>query len=90
MQEFIIEEGEYDFIQRKPKEQYCYISNHDNSLRRIAFPVIGYNGLEIKGNNVLNLFSWSDDAFSNRNSVNVSISVYPLIGGYHCTVRRLL
>lgn len=70
----IIEEGEYDFYTEKAYEQYCYISNHDNSLRRIAFPVIGYNGLEIKGNNAKFYFHGLMMPFLIENSVNVSIS----------------
>ena len=44
----IIEKGTYHFYPEKAYEQYCFITNHDNSLRRIAFPIKDFDGLTIE------------------------------------------
>jgi len=43
----VIEKGTYHFYPEKAYEQYCFITNHDNSLRRIAFPINDFDGLTI-------------------------------------------
>lgn len=44
-----IEPGEYHFYPEKAHEQYCYVPNHDNSLKRVAIPLIQHKNLNIKG-----------------------------------------
>ena len=41
--------GRYDFWPDRATEQYCFISNNDEGLKRIAFPLDGLENLEIDG-----------------------------------------
>jgi hypothetical protein len=41
--------GRYDFWPDRATERYCFISNNDEGLKRIAFPLEGMENLEIDG-----------------------------------------
>ena len=41
--------GRYDFWPEQAEEKYLFISNNDEGLKRIAFPLTGLKGLEIDG-----------------------------------------
>jgi hypothetical protein len=41
--------GRYDFWPDRAAEKYLYISNNDEGLKRIAFPLLGIEDLEIDG-----------------------------------------
>jgi len=41
--------GRYDFWPDRATERYCFISNNDEGLKRIAFPLDGMQNLEIDG-----------------------------------------
>lgn len=41
--------GRYDFHPERASEQYLFVSNNDEGLKRIAFPLTGLEGLEIDG-----------------------------------------
>ncbi|MCX7009564.1 MAG: right-handed parallel beta-helix repeat-containing protein [Kiritimatiellaeota bacterium] len=41
--------GRYDFWPDLAQEKYCYISNNDEGLKRIAFPLLDIENLEIDG-----------------------------------------
>ena len=43
----IIPKGTYNFYPDKAFEAYVHISNHDDGLKRIAFPIHGFNNLKI-------------------------------------------
>lgn len=45
----VFEAGRYDFWPDRACERYCTISNNTNGPKRIAFPVIDMDGLEIDG-----------------------------------------
>lgn len=42
--------GTYHFYPDKAQEKYLHISNHDDDLTRIAFPIEKFKGLTIEGN----------------------------------------
>ncbi|GAA3617332.1 right-handed parallel beta-helix repeat-containing protein [Flavivirga amylovorans] len=42
--------GTYQFYPENAFEQYRAVTNHDNSLKRMAFPMFGLNGVTIEGN----------------------------------------
>ncbi len=70
----IIEKGVYHFYPEKAYQKYCFISNHDNSMRRIAFPIIDFEKLEIEGNDAQLIFHGLMMPFLIENSKNVEIS----------------
>lgn len=41
--------GRYDFHPERASEQYLFVSNNDEGLKRIAFPLTGIEGVEIDG-----------------------------------------
>jgi hypothetical protein len=41
--------GRYDFHPERASEQYLFVSNNDEGLKRIAFPLTGLEGVEIDG-----------------------------------------
>ncbi|MGI8636658.1 MAG: alpha-1,3-galactosidase-related protein [Segetibacter sp.] len=43
------EKGVYHVYGEHAYEKYCFISNHDSGPKKIAFSIIGFNGLEIDG-----------------------------------------
>lgn len=69
-----IDEGEYHFFPEKAFEKYCYVSNHDNTMRRIAFPIIGFDDLEIVGDNAHFIFHGPMMPFDIEDSKNIKIS----------------
>src|SRR3569623_141008 len=40
------EKGVYHVYGDHAYEKYCFISNHDSGPKKIAFPIIGFDGLE--------------------------------------------
>lgn len=42
--------GEYHFKPGQATQRYSYITNHDNGLKNIAFPLVGFESVEIVGN----------------------------------------
>lgn len=70
----IIEKGTYHFYPEKAYEQYCFITNHDNSLRRITFPINNFDGLTIDAKEAKFIFHGVMMPFNIENSKNIDIS----------------
>ena len=70
----IIGKGTYHFYPEKAYEQYCFITNHDNSLRRIAFPINDFDGLTIEAKGAKFIFHGVMMPFNIENSKNIDIS----------------
>jgi parallel beta-helix repeat protein len=74
----IIEKGTYHFYPEKAYEQYCFITNHDNSLRRIAFPINDFDGLTIDAKDAKFIFHGVMMPFNIENSKNIDISGFTI------------
>ncbi len=48
--------GRYDFWPENATEQYLFISNNDEGLKRVIFPLTGMDGLEIDGTGATFIF----------------------------------
>lgn len=48
--------GQYDFYPENAVEKYRYVANHDNGLKRIAFPLYNSENITIDGNGSLFMF----------------------------------
>lgn len=70
----VIAPGEYHFYPEKAYEKYSHVSNHDNSLRRVAFPILDFDHLEIAGENARFIFHGLIMPFLIEDSKNISIS----------------
>ena len=49
-------EGQYDFYPENAVEIYRTVANHDNGLKRMAFPLFGHKNLTIEGNGSVFMF----------------------------------
>lgn len=65
--------GEYHFYPEKAYEQYCYVPNHDNSLKRVAIPIVQQNTLTIKGHGARFIMHGLIMPFLIENSQNIHI-----------------
>jgi len=69
----VFEKGTYDLYRDRAYEQYLFISNNDEGLKRIAFPLIGFQDVEIDGQGALFLFrGWITPFYLSR-SKNVTL-----------------
>jgi len=69
----VFEKGTYHFYPEKAFEKYTAISNHDNGLKRSAFPILNINGLEIDGGGSEFLFHGKIIPFMIENSSDIHI-----------------
>ncbi|SNS47988.1 parallel beta-helix repeat (two copies) [Belliella buryatensis] len=74
----IIEEGVYHFYPEKAYEQYSFVSNHDNTMRRIAFPIKGFDGLTLQASGAKFIFHGLMMPFLIEDSKNVDISGFSI------------
>lgn len=49
----VFPKGQYDFYPENAREVYRAVSNHDNGLKRMAFPIFGNKNITIDGNGSL-------------------------------------
>lgn len=68
-----VEAGEYHFYPEKAFEKYCYIPNHDNGLKRSAFPLIGMENVHLKGDETKFIFHGVMVPFIIERSSNITI-----------------
>jgi len=45
----IFSPGRYDFWPDQAFEKYLFVSNNDEGIKRIAFPLVGFDGIEVDG-----------------------------------------
>lgn len=76
--EVIIEQGTYHFYPEKAFEQYCYVSNHDNTMRRIAFPIKDFDGLTLDASGAEFIFHGVMMPFLIEDSKNIDISNFTI------------
>lgn len=67
------EKGVYHFYPERAYEQFCYISNHNDVLSRIAFMIKDREGIAIDGNGSTFIFHGRIIPFWMENSKNISI-----------------
>jgi hypothetical protein len=65
--------GRYDFHPERASEQYLFVSNNDEGLKRIAFPLTGLEGLEIDGGGSTFVFHGYTMPFLLDNSKGISL-----------------
>ena len=71
--EIVIPKGTYHFYPDQAFEKYCAVSNNSNGLKRILFPLIGFENIEINGNGSLFIFHGNMIPFQIENSKNLKI-----------------
>jgi hypothetical protein len=65
--------GRYDFWPDRAEERYLFVSNNDEGLKRIAFPLVGAKGVEIDGQGATFVFHGPMVPFLIEQSENVAI-----------------
>jgi len=74
----LIPRGEYHFYPDKAFQKYCYITNHDNGLRSIAFPVIDMSNIQIEADSATFIFHGIMIPFYIENAENVRLSGFTI------------
>lgn len=70
--------GTYHFYPDKAYEKFCFISNHDDGLRRTPFPIIGFDGLKIEAENAKFIFHGLIVPFIIEESENIELSGFSI------------
>ena len=70
--------GRYDFWPDRAEEKYLFITNNDEGLRRIAFPLIGVENLTIDGGGATFVFHGNILPFVFDHSTNVSLENFSI------------
>ncbi len=73
IKELVFEKGEYHFYPEKAVEKYCYISNHNDAITRVAFDLEDIENLTIDGNGSTFVFHGRMIPFLVNSSKNVTI-----------------
>ncbi len=73
IQSLSFEKGTYHFYPEMAKERFVYISNHNDQLARIAFPLSNIKGLTIEGNGSTFIFHGRMIPFLAENSNDINI-----------------
>jgi hypothetical protein len=69
----VFPKGRYDFWPDMAQEKYYFISNNDEGLKRIAFPVLGFESLEIDGQGAEFMFHGYLNPFVVEDSKNITL-----------------
>lgn len=70
--------GQYDFYPKNAIEKYRYIANHDNGLKRMAFPLYNHHNLTIEGNDSLFMFHGRIIPFTLENTKNITLKNFKI------------
>jgi hypothetical protein len=68
----VFPKGQYDFFPTFMEERYCFISNNDEGLKRIAFPMYGMKNLTIDGQESAFMFHGFINPFIVDGSKNIT------------------
>jgi len=77
-QKLIIPKGRYEFYPDKAFEIYVAVSNNDNGLKRVAFPVIEMQNFEIDANGSEFIFHGNMQVFEIKNSKNIHLTGFSI------------
>ncbi|MRT91968.1 right-handed parallel beta-helix repeat-containing protein [Ancylomarina sp. 16SWW S1-10-2] len=69
----VFEKGTYRFKPDYATEKYCFITNHNNGLKRIIFPMEGFKSVEIEGNGSEFIFHGRVLPFQFKGCENVTV-----------------
>jgi len=70
----VLSEGVYRFRPDYAYEKYCFITNHDNGLKKIVFPFEDFKSVEIEGNGAELIFHGQVLPFLFENCQKVTVS----------------
>lgn len=74
----IFPKGRYDFYPTRAKEYYTFVSNNDEGLKRVAFPIDSLNNIEIDGQGSEFVFHGFMSPFLLKNSTNVTLKNFSI------------
>lgn len=69
----VFEKGRYDFYPDRAQEHYLYVSNNDEGLKRVIFPIIDVNGLVIDGQGANFIFHGGVNPFLVQGSSQITL-----------------
>jgi hypothetical protein len=74
----VFEKGQYDFFPTFAEERYCFISNNDEGLKRIAFDLKDINNLTIDGQGAQLMFHGFISPFVVEDSQNIKFENFSI------------
>ncbi len=74
----VFPKGRYDFYPSYALEKYLFISNNDEGLKRIGFPIVGFEALEIDGQGSQFVFHGFMSPFLIERSKNVTFKNFSI------------
>ena len=76
--ELVFPKGEYHFYPDFGMDKYCFVSNDDEGLKRVVFPLIGFENLTINGNGSSFIFHGFVNPFVLENSANITFKDFTI------------
>lgn len=70
----VFDKGNYYFLPKLAKERYCFITNHENGLKRIIFDFQNFTSVQIEGNGAKFIFHGLSAPFIFDNCAKVSMN----------------
>lgn len=74
----VFPKGQYDFYPEKAAETYRFVANHDNGLKRMAFPLFNARNITIDGRGSLFMFHGRIVPFTIDDSQNVTLKNFSI------------
>ncbi len=80
--------GQYDFYPENAVEKYRYVANHDNGLKRLAFPLYNNKNITIDGGDSLFMFHGRIVPFTLESTENVTLKNFTIdfIRSFHAEI----
>lgn len=76
--ELVFPKGEYHFYPDFGIDKYCFVSNNDEGLKRVIFPLIGFENLTINGNGSSFIFHGFVNPFVLENAANITFKDFTM------------
>lgn len=73
VKKIVFEKGRYDFYPDRAQEHYLYVSNNDEGLKRVIFPIIDLDGLVIDGQGANFVFHGGVNPFLVQDSSHITL-----------------
>ncbi len=78
MKKIVFDKGTYHFYPEKAQEAYAFISNNDEGLKRVVFPLYNHENLEIDGQGSKFIFHGSLNPFILQDSKQIKLTNFSI------------
>lgn len=78
IKKIVFEKGTYHFYPEKAHEAYTFISNNDEGLKRVVFPLFGHENLEIDGQGAEFIFHGTVNPFILQDAKQITLKNFSI------------